>query len=295
MPLLSMTGFGDARLDRGEHAVAVEVRTINSRHLKVNLRTTEGYGALDAKIESLVREAVRRGTVYVNVRIRHLSAADDFRINADVLGTYLDQLQKVASERDLDEVLRLEPLAQLPGVVEEASADSRSPETVWPHVEATLREALRNLAEMRAAEGAALADDLAAQCKVVADSLEEIARRAPQVAESYRQRLLERVNEALAPTNVTLTAADLVREVCLFVDRSDITEEIVRQRSHLQQFADATRDSESVGRRLEFICQEMGRETNTIGSKANDAEITRHVVEIKTALERIREQIQNVE
>ncbi|MCA9234579.1 MAG: YicC family protein [Planctomycetales bacterium] len=295
MPLLSMTGFGDARQDRGEHAVGVEVRTINSRHLKLNLRTTEGYGALDAKIESAVRETIRRGTVYVNVRIRHLSAADDFRINTDVLETYLDQLQRVAARRDLDERLRLEPLARLPGVVEEASTESRSPDAVWPLVESTLRAALANLADMRAAEGKALAADLTAQCAVVAQSLEQIAVRSPEVSESYRQRLLERVNEALAPAKVALSAADLVREVCLFVDRSDITEEIVRLRSHLQQFSAAMGGDDSVGRRLEFICQEMGRETNTIGSKANDGEITQHVVGIKTALERIREQIQNVE
>lgn len=295
MPLLSMTGFGDARQEQGDHSVSVEVRTINSRHLKVNLRTSEGYGSLDAKIESILRQTIRRGTVYANVRVRRLSAADDYRINADVLTTYLDQLQRVAAGRDLDERLRLEPLAQLPGVVEEASTDAHAPDAVWPLIESTLGEALNSLTEMRAAEGAALAKDLTAQCEVVSDSLKQVEARAPQVAESYRERLLERVNEALAPTGATVSAADLVREVCLFVDRSDITEEIVRLRSHLQQFADALQDSDSVGRRLEFICQEMGRETNTIGSKANDAEITVQVVEIKTALERIREQIQNVE
>lgn len=295
MPILSMTGFGDARHEVADHVIAVEVRSINNRHLKLNVRATEGYGALESPIESVVREAIRRGTVYVNVRIRHISGADDFRINASVLETYLDQLQKVAARRNLDERLRLEPLAQLPGVVEEASAESHAPDAVWPHVETTLRTALDKMTEMRSAEGAALASDLTSQCGIVATSVDAIAARTPVVAEAYRQRLLERVNEALAPTNVTLTAADLVREVCLFVDRSDVSEEIVRLRSHLQQFAAALGGDDSVGRRLEFICQEMGRETNTIGSKANDAEITRHVVEIKTTLERIREQIQNVE
>lgn len=295
MPLLSMTGFGDARQERADHAIAAEVRTINNRHFKLNLRTTEGYGALEARIEAVVREFVRRGTVNVNVRIRHMSAAEDFRINADVLENYVDQLQKVAAKRHLPEELRLEPLALLPGVVEELSAEAHDAESVWPLVEPTLRSALESLTEMRVAEGRALGDDLESQCAAVESSLKNIAVRSPQVVEGYRQRLLDRVGEALAQFKVAVEPIDLVREVCVFADRSDISEEIVRLRSHLAQFAQALAAAESAGRKLEFICQEMGRETNTIGSKANDAEISHEVVEIKTALERIREQIQNVE
>ena len=295
MPLLSMTGFGDARQERADHAIAAEVRTINNRHFKLNLRTTEGYGALESRIEAVVREFVRRGTVNVNVRIRHMSAAEDFRINAEVLENYVDQLQKLAAKRHLPEELRLEPLAMLPGVVEELSAEAHDAESVWPLVEPTLRSALESLTEMRVAEGRALGADLESQCTAVESSLKNIAVRSPLVVEGYRQRLLDRVGEALAQFKVAVEPIDLVREVCVFADRSDISEEIVRLRSHLAQFAQALAAAESAGRKLEFICQEMGRETNTIGSKANDAEISHEVVEIKTALERIREQIQNVE
>lgn len=295
MPLLSMTGFGDARAELADHSIAVEIRTINSRHLKLNLRTTEGYGALDARIEGVVRQAVRRGTVNVNVRIRHLSAAEDYRVNVGLLEAYLDQLQHVAAKRHLDEALRLESLALLPGVVEELSADARHPEDVWPLVEPTLHAALNSLTTMREAEGTALGADLAHQCAAASASLDHIAARASHVAVTYRQRLVDRVNDALSQFNVTVEPADLVREVALFADRSDISEEIVRFRSHLEQFQAAMSAGESAGRKMEFICQEMGRETNTIGSKANDAEISAHVVDIKTALERIREQIQNVE
>ncbi len=295
MPLLSMTGFGDARHERADHALSAEVRTINSRHFKLNLRTTEGYGALDARIEAVVREHVRRGTVSVNIRIRHISPADDFRVNAEVLHNYLDQLQKIAAKRGLGEELRLEPLAQLPGVIEELSREARDAEAVWPLIEPTLRAALESLGSMRVAEGQALAVDLANQCATVESSLNKIATRSPQITELYRRRLQERVDEALAQFKTAIEPVDLVREVCLFADRSDISEEIVRLRSHLQQFNQALQAPESAGRKLEFICQEMGRETNTIGSKANDAEISHQVVEIKTALERIREQLQNVE
>ena len=148
---------------------------------------------------------------------------------------------------------------------------------------------------MRTAEGAALATDLNEQCATVAQCLDVIEKQAPLVSEGYRKRIQDRVNEALASLNVSLEPTDLVREVALYADRSDISEEIVRLRSHLQQFTLAQQLPESAGRKMEFICQEMGRETNTIGSKANDALISQQIVEIKTALERIREQIQNVE
>jgi uncharacterized protein (TIGR00255 family) len=290
-----MTGFGDARHERADHALSAEVRTINSRHFKLNLRTTEGYGALEPRIESLVREYVRRGTISVNIRIRHISAADDYRLNADVLHSYVDQLQKVAAKRGLAEELRLEPLAQLPGVVEELSTEAHDAEDIWPLLAPTLREAFAKLAAMRKAEGAALAADLIHQCSAVEASLNKIAERSPTIAELYRRKLKERVDEALSQFQAAIEPVDLIREVCLFADRSDISEEIVRLRSHLQHFAQALQSPESAGRKLEFICQEMGRETNTIGAKANDAEISQEVVEIKTALERIREQLQNVE
>jgi uncharacterized protein (TIGR00255 family) len=290
-----MTGFGDAREERADHALAAEVRTINSRHFKLNLRTTDGYGALDARIESVVREYVRRGTVSVNLRIRHITPADDYRVNLDVLERYADQLQKLAAKRHLAEELRLELLAQLPGVIEELSAEARDAEAIWPLLEPTLRAALEDLTQMRTAEGAALAEDLRRQCAAVESSLNKVAQRSPLVADAYRSRLQERIEEALRQFTAAIEPLDLVREVCLFADRSDISEEIVRLRSHLRQFVQAMQATESAGRKLEFICQEMGREANTIGAKANDAEISQEVVEIKTALERIREQIQNIE
>ncbi len=290
-----MTGFGEARDQQDGYAVSVEARTVNSRYFKLHLRTTEGYGALESQIDTVIRQFVKRGTVHCNVRIVHMGTTDDYRLNTNVLNQYVDQLQEVAATRDLDEVLRLEPLASLPGVVEELSTEAQEASEIWPLVEPTLHKALKKLSQMRGVEGEALAVDLNDQCQTVSSSLEGIESRVPQVAENYRQRIQERVNEALASLNVTVEPADLVREICLFADRSDISEEIVRLRSHLKQFDEAMQLQDSAGRKLEFICQEMARETNTIGSKANDSEISQQVVEIKTALERIREQIQNVQ
>ena len=295
MALLSMTGFGEVRDDREGYAIVAELRTVNSRYFKLHLRTTDGYGTLEARGEAMIREFVKRGTIHCNLRIRQLGSADNYRLNKNVLGQYLDQLQEVAAVRGLDERLRLEPLASLPGVVEEISALAKETADIWPLVEPTLRAALEQLGKMRADEGSALAKDLADQCATVEKSLAVIETRVPSVTEHYRQRIEDRVNEALSSLNVTVEPADLVREISLFAERSDISEEIVRLRSHLEQFNKAMQLTDSAGRKLEFICQEMGRETNTIGSKANDSEISMQVVEIKAALERIREQIQNVQ
>ncbi len=290
-----MTGFGEVREDRDGYAIGVEVRTVNSRYFKLHLRTTDGYGTLDAQLEAVIRKYIKRGTIHCNVRIRHLGTSDNFRLNTEVLNQYVDQLQEVAARRDLSEEIRLEFLAGLPGVVEEISADAHDGKPIWPLVEPSVHSALQQLGQMRSVEGEALASDLRQQCEAVATALEIVEQRTPAVVERYRIRIQDRINEALASLKVTVEPADLVREVSLFADRADISEEIVRLRSHLQQFSKAMEFAEGAGRKLEFICQEMGRETNTIGSKANDAEISEQVVEIKTALERIREQIQNVQ
>ncbi len=294
--LVSMTGFGEARHQVDGMAVAVEIRTINSRHFKLSFRSTEGYAGLESDIDSVIRETVRRGTVQVNLRVDRQASVDDYRINTALLESYRSQLAAfAAADGHLGEEISIESLLLLPGVVVERARADYDPHEDWAFIEPAVREALAAVAAMRAEEGAALAADLAANGKAVDEHLGLIAQRAPEVAQSYQERLMQRVNQSLAELNVTVEPADLVREVSLYIDRSDISEEVVRLRSHLQQFADVLNLPESSGRKLEFIAQEMGREVNTIGSKANDAEISRLAVEVKSALERIREQIQNVE
>jgi uncharacterized protein (TIGR00255 family) len=182
----------------------------------------------------------------------------------------------------------------LPGVVLEKAVND-SAEDRWPLIAPVLEEALARHTQMRRKEGDAMARDLKANCGEVTEVLDAVAQRAPAVVEAYRARLTEKINVLLADLGVRVGPADVVREVGLFAERCDISEEIVRLRSHLQQFEATLAEKESNGRKLDFVVQEMFRETNTIGSKANDAEIARHVVQIKTAIERIREMIQNVE
>jgi uncharacterized protein (TIGR00255 family) len=290
-----MTGFGEARGQAAGLSVHVEVRTINNRHFKLGYRSSDGYASLEPDVEAIVRQAMRRGTVQVNLRVDRQASAENYRINTSVVESYRWQIDALNGRNGWSDSVGLDVLLQLPGVVDEKVRANFEPREDWPTIEPVLQEALSAVNKMRIDEGQALLKDLAANGQIVEQFLNKVAKRAPDVSQSYRERLEQRVNKALTELNVTLDSTDLLREVSLFVDRSDISEETVRLRSHLQQFAEALQLDESAGRKLEFIVQEMGREVNTIGSKANDAEISRYVVEIKSALERIREQIQNVE
>lgn len=290
-----MTGFGEARGQSDGLSVAIEIRTINNRHFKLSLRTTEGYASLEPDVEAVVRQAIRRGTVQVNLRVERQASAEDYRINASVLESYRWQIDMLVGRLGWNDTIGLETLLQLPGSIDEKCRATVEPREDWPTIEPALREALAAVNKMRTDEGAALLVDLASNGQTVERFLDDIAQRSPDVSASYQERLVQRVNKSLSELNVTVEPTDLLREISLFVDRSDISEEVVRLRSHLQQFADTLQLDESSGRKLEFIAQEMAREANTIGSKANDAEISRFVIEIKSALERIREQIQNVE
>ncbi|MFZ5833167.1 MAG: YicC/YloC family endoribonuclease [Planctomycetota bacterium] len=290
-----MTGFGEAHTQRDGLAVGVEVRTINSRFFKLSTRLSEGYGLLEPHIEGLVRKAIRRGTVQVNVRLDRTRSADDFQINATVLERYRRQIDRLQQQWNLNNEVPLSSMLQLPGVVDEGAAAFHDALEDWPAVSDTVRSALDNLGSMRVNEGLAMAQDLERNCRTVGECLKQIRLRAPCVVEEYRARLEERLRKILAEFQITLDPADVIREVSLMADRADISEEIVRLESHVEQFLAIMELPESSGRKLEFLTQEMFREANTIGSKSSDVEIARSVIEIKTAIERIREMIQNVE
>jgi uncharacterized protein (TIGR00255 family) len=289
-----MTGFGEARHQDDRQSITVEVRTVNNRHLKLSARISDPYGALEPDLERLVREQLRRGSVQLTIRVERPKRPEDYRLNLVALGSYRDQLRALqgpgAPPPDLAALLAL------PGIVEDrrAVAEEADPHEDWPLFARVVGEALAKLQEARAAEGRAMADELRALGRGIADQLERVAARSPVVVEAYAQRLLERV-QSLVQDRVAVEPKDLIREVAIFAERGDIAEEITRLRAHLGQFAAVLDEPESAGRKLEFVVQEMGRETNTIGSKANDVEISRGVVEMKGLLEKIRELIQNVE
>ena len=291
--LLSMTGYGESQTQEDRLAVSVEVRCINSRYLKLSVRSSDGYGPLEPKIEALVRERIRRGTIQVNIRIERAASAEDYRLNEDVLDGYRNQLKRIQEAWGNHQPIDPQQLLLLPGVVSEATHAADDVGRDWPAIQPTLMRALDGLDAMRRGEGKVMAADLTANLDSIRTALGEVEKRAPLVVEAYRTRLNDRIGKVLAELNATLEPADILKEVSLFADRSDISEEIVRFRSHLDQFREVMDSAEPSGRKLDFLTQEMVREGNTIGSKANDEEIARHEIEIKSSVERIREMIQN--
>ncbi len=296
--LLSMTGHGEAQSHGDGVTFTVEVRTLNSRYFKLVVRTGdagEGYQAWEPRIETVVRQRVRRGTVQVTVQVDREVAPDQYQLNTAVLAQYRRQLEELCDRLHIVESIRMESLLSLPGVVDEHMGGAAAIEEEWPVLESALQQALANLDAMRQEEGGAMAADLTGNCQLIRAGLDRITERAPLVAEAYRTRLTERLNKLLHEFGSHIEPADVVREVGTFAERSDISEELVRLRSHLDQFRGVVALPESSGRKLDFLTQEMFREANTIGSKANDAEIAGHVVEIKSLIERMREMIQNIE
>jgi uncharacterized protein (TIGR00255 family) len=293
-----MTGFGEARSQTDALTVAVEVRAVNNRYLKVTVRGTDPYPMLEPELEKVVRRHVRRGTLLVHVRVERQARSADLRLNAAALAAYIQQVRAACAEAGAPEFAApiLAGALALPGVAPEGAHVGSPPDDEWPAVERTLEDALRKLDGMRRDEGRAMANELLLHHRHVADQLELIRGHLPGVTAEYRQRLLERVRQAVAEAGVAVEPEHLIREVALFADRSDVAEEATRLASHLDQFVEVVRTGgEGAGRKLEFVLQEMGRETNTLGSKAGDVTVSRHVVEIKATLEKIRELVQNVE
>jgi len=293
--LTSMTGQGEAVVQSGDMSVQAELRSTNNRHFKLALRITDGYSVLEPQLERTVREAVRRGSVHLAVKIDRPAACQDLEINAAAVQSLCEQISALPGAEQLDFAAFLPAFLNLPGVIQNRAAGTVDLEAHWPVIETAVREAVRSMCQMRQTEGAAMHADLTDNLQQIGTLVDKVQSRSPQVAESYQQRLLERLNKILAEHSLTVEPADVVREVGLFVDRSDISEEVVRLRSHVALFTTEMDSPEAQGRKLDFLTQEMFRETNTIGSKANDSQISALVIEIKTCIERMREMIQNVE
>ena len=296
--LLSMTGFGEARHQAEGLGVAVEVRAVNNRYLKVTVRGTDPYPLLEPEVEKVIRRHVRRGTLLVQIRVERQGELTGLTLNTTVLQAYLRQIRAACDAAGTPEYAAplLAGALTLPGVAPEAARFGPPPDVEWPVVEKTLEEALRKLDLMRRDEGKAMAAELLSHHRHIGDQLALVRDHQPTVLDDYRQRILDRVRQAVADAGVGIEHHHLVREVALFADRSDVAEEVTRLSSHLDQFAEVVRaGEEGAGRKLEFVVQEMSRETNTLGSKAGDVTISRYVVEIKATLEKIRELVQNVE
>lgn len=290
----SMTGFGTASADVAGGRLTVEIRSVNHRFSEAQVRLPRDIGALEERVRALVMEQIRRGRVEVLLsREEGTRRQRAFRADVDLAASYARALRDLAAGVGVGGEVSLAQLAALPDVLR-LEEDRVEAEAFWPALESAVRAAVGALVAMRTAEGARLAENILDRAGAVERMAEAIAGRSRGVVRAYGERLRARLAELLGETPVD--EARIAAEIAVFAERSDITEELTRLRSHLEQFYQVvTAEEGAVGRKLEFILQEMGRETNTIGSKANDLEITRAVIEMKGELESLREQIQNIE
>jgi uncharacterized protein (TIGR00255 family) len=295
MSLMSMTGRGTGAAAGRLARVEAELSSVNRKQLDVNVGLPRFLASFESRVQERIQRALSRGRVTGEIHVTWAEAAQagGVRVDEGLARAQVAALRQAAKKLGLPDDLKASALMALPEVVvfERGAADV---EALWPVVEQALDTALASLQAMRRKEGAALGRDLRARLKGLAGLVREIGVRAPAIAEVYRGNLLKRIGAALPGAEL---AGDerLLKEIALFADRSDITEERVRLDSHLKQAEGLLKTDGVAGRALDFLVQEMGREINTIGSKANDGEITRRVIAFKTELERIREQVQNIE
>jgi uncharacterized protein (TIGR00255 family) len=288
----SMTGFGTGEAALGAGRVIVEARSVNNRFVDVRVNVPEGMSSHAAHLEQRVRRALRRGRV--DVTVRHAAGGDSpVHVDAERARALYVQLAELRDELAPGSALPVTAVLQVPGVLR--AADDLPSETQRAALSDALDAALGELEAMRAREGEALCADLASHLAAASELVDGIEAHAGGVVVAARERLRTRIRRLLDATDQALDEGRLEQEVAVMADKSDISEELARLRSHVAQFTQLSGDDGPLGRKLEFLLQEMGRETNTIGSKSQDAGLTQRVVELKATLERMREQILNVE
>ncbi len=294
--LKSMTGFGDARYEKDDLSFVLEVKTVNNRYLKTSIKLPEVLAFAESEIEKLIKEQVSRGSVYFNIYMKDSGTGGVAEINQTAAFYYLDQLKQITHGAQMrDDEIDLVRLLFLPGVTQTRLYSDIDNERFMQIIAEHAKIALERLNVMRDHEGLALLEDLRKNCQAIADNLGLLEKLTPEVVVNYQAKLESRVNDLLANARLNIDQDALLREVAIFADKCDINEEISRLRAHLDQFDKICTSEEQVGRRLDFLTQEMLREANTIASKANNAQISQFVVEIKVAIDRLREQVQNVE
>ena len=291
---ISMTGCGEGVVSAENSTCRVELRVVNNRFFKLALRSRDAFAPLEPRIEAAIRSRIRRGAVQLTLDVTGAAAPAGRRFDRGQLAAYLDDLEDFCATHRIPSPQTIDGILGLPGILLEAPPSSDAIDTIWPLVAQALDAALDRLERMRRAEGDALARDMRNGCGEIRQSIAAIRQRVPAVLAEHRSRLTDRVTKLLEGSGSTLSTTDVTREVVLIADRSDIAEELVRLESHVDQF-ERLLNEESPGRSLDFLAQELAREANTIASKSVDVAIAHMVVELKTRVERLREQLQNIE
>lgn len=291
-----MTGYGAAQLETQDISLLVEIRSLNNRFLKASVKLPDPLMFLEPNIARLLQKHLARGSVTCAVHMKYTGAETAYDINTAALDKYAQKLAAVAQAQSGLSV-DLAALLQLPGVCQSREFTDAENVRFERDVQALVSQALDNLRAMRLEEGQSLLADLKTQCETIRKNLKAIAALVDNVVANYKDRLQKRADSLLAAAKLEIDQDSLLREVAIFAERCDINEETSRLESHLVQFLEncENHSEEQVGRRLDFLTQEMLREANTMSSKANDAQISQHVVEIKVAIDRLKEQVQNIE
>ena len=290
----SMTGFGRGQAQSANTIVTIELRSVNSRYCEVSARLPRQLNEYESKLQNLVKQALTRGRI--NIQLQLESSAEEgltVELNQGAIRGYVALLETLRKTSGIDEPITISHLLSFPNVVASIEESTETSEDLWNAVEQALIQAIENLKTMRQQEGAALRDDLLQRLDAIEHGLDEVEQRAPERVTESRARLMDRLQEIFDDDRIDRDRLEL--EITLLADRLDVTEECVRLRSHLLLFREALQDDQPVGRKLNFITQEINREINTIGSKANDTRMGHIVVDMKEELEKIREQIQNIE
>ncbi len=289
----SMTGYGRAQKETDGLTVTVELKSVNSRYLEFSSRVYKNYSFLEDKLKSYVRQLISRGKVECNVQI-DASETDDVvvQLNESLAAGYVDAVKTLVEKFGLEDDFTVSKLAAHNDIfnIRKAPADE---DRIWEAVRLTLDEATESFVAMRTAEGEKLIEDILSRADLIISYVEKVEERSPETIREYNEKLLSRMREMLDGANVD--EQRLLTEAAIFADKIAVAEETVRLRSHIDQLRKMTESKEPIGRKMDFLVQEINREANTIGSKANDIEIARLVIEIKAEVEKIREQVQNIE
>ena len=288
----SMTGYGRAKLSKDDREYQIEIKSVNHRYLDISVRIPKQLSYLEETIKKEIAKKVKRGKIDVFVTFENNSLeGKEIKINTELAKAYIDELKKLAEKENILSDIQVTEISKYPDVLNIQS--SQDDEKITEEVLETITIATDNLVQMRETEGNKISEDLLKRLNIINKKVEEIAKLSTGLIEEYVVKLEERINEILKNQEIDKTR--LAQEVVIYADKCSIEEEVTRLNSHISQFKNLLNSNEAIGKKLDFIIQEMNRETNTIGSKANNLEITNFVVDIKTELENIREQIQNIE
>lgn len=294
----SMTGFGRSELNDEKKTVAVELRSVNNKYLKINIRIPDLLTGFEDKFEKLLKKELVRGTINLTIDYKTGDQVPKCVINKDILKDYHNIISEARKEISFQQDVTLDNLISLPGVLEfkkDSGNGKTEDEGLWQELEQLVKLSINDLKEMREAEGKNLRLEIDKWKNKISLLLDQIEAMAPKVVSEFSNRIQERVSTLLSGTDSKIEKSDLLKEIAIFADRCDISEELGRLRSHILLFNNTMDNEEPNGRKLEFIVQEMFREANTIASKANNSEIIEDVISIKTEIERIKEQVLNIE